>query len=65
MPVLQLTLYTFLHLLLEAVPLFLLGAVLGAALEAWLKPGWIEGWIGSGLTMNEKIKVERNPLFGD
>lgn len=38
----------FLQLLLEAVPLFLLGAVLGAALEAWLKPGWIEGWIGSG-----------------
>lgn len=41
-------LHTFLQLLLEAVPLFLLGAVLGAALEAWLKPGWIEGWIGSG-----------------
>lgn len=38
----------FLQLVLEAVPLFLLGAVLGAALEAWLKPGWIEGWIGSG-----------------
>jgi uncharacterized membrane protein YraQ (UPF0718 family) len=40
--------HTFLHLLLEAVPLFLLGAVLGAALEAWLKPGWVECWIGSG-----------------
>ena len=39
---------TFLHLLLEAVPLFLLGAVLGAALEAWLKPGWVERWIGGG-----------------
>jgi uncharacterized protein len=26
----------------------LLGAVLGAGLEAWLKPGWIERWIGSG-----------------
>jgi uncharacterized membrane protein YraQ (UPF0718 family) len=48
MDALQNTLHTFLHLLLEAVPLFLLGAVLGAALEAWLKPGWIEGWIGSG-----------------
>lgn len=48
MAVLQITLHTFLHLLLEAVPLFLLGAVLGAALEAWLKPGWIERWIGSG-----------------
>jgi uncharacterized membrane protein YraQ (UPF0718 family) len=48
MAVLQTTLHTFLHLLLEAVPLFLLGAVLGAGLEAWLKPGWIERWIGSG-----------------
>jgi uncharacterized protein len=48
MPVLEVTALIFLHLLLEAVPLFLLGAVLGAALEAWLKPGWIEGWIGSG-----------------
>jgi uncharacterized membrane protein YraQ (UPF0718 family) len=48
MAVLQLTLHTFLYLLLEAVPLFLLGAVLGAALETWLKPGWIERWIGSG-----------------
>jgi uncharacterized protein len=48
MEVLQNTLHTFLHLLLEAVPLFLLGAVLGAGLEAWLKPRWIEGWIGSG-----------------
>jgi uncharacterized membrane protein YraQ (UPF0718 family) len=41
-------LHTFLQLLAEAVPLFLLGAVLGTALEAWLKPGWIERWIGSG-----------------
>lgn len=48
MVVLQPTLHTFLHLLLEAVPLFILGAVLGAGLEAWLKPGWIERWIGSG-----------------
>jgi uncharacterized protein len=48
MAVLQNTLHTFLHLLLEAVPLFLLGAVLGAGLEAWLKPGWIERWVGSG-----------------
>lgn len=48
MDAVQIVLRTFLHLLLEAVPLFLLGAALGAALEAWLKPGWIEGWIGSG-----------------
>lgn len=48
MAVFQTTLHTFLHLLLEAVPLFLLGAALGAGLEAWLKPRWIEGWIGSG-----------------
>ena len=48
MDVLQITLNTFLHLLLEAVPLFLLGAALGAGLEAWLKPGWIERWVGSG-----------------
>jgi uncharacterized membrane protein YraQ (UPF0718 family) len=48
MDVLQSTLHTFLHLLLEAVPLFLLGAILGAALEAWLKPTWVERWIGNG-----------------
>jgi uncharacterized protein len=48
MAVLQITLHAFLHLLLEAAPLFLLGAVLGAGLEAWLKPGWIERWMGSG-----------------
>jgi uncharacterized membrane protein YraQ (UPF0718 family) len=45
---LQATFHTFLRLLFEAVPLFLLGAVLGAALEAWLKPGWVERWLGSG-----------------
>jgi uncharacterized membrane protein YraQ (UPF0718 family) len=38
----------FVQLLLEAVPLFLLGLVFGAALEAWLKPAWVERWIGSG-----------------
>lgn len=48
MAVLQITLHTFLHLLLEGVPLFLLGAVLGTGLEAWLKPAWVERWIGSG-----------------
>ena len=48
MIVVQQTLSTFLHLLIEAVPLFLLGAVLGAAIEAWLKPGWVEQWIGGG-----------------
>lgn len=39
---------SLLWLLAEAIPLFLLGAVLGAALEAWLKPGWVERWVGSG-----------------
>lgn len=48
MVVLQHALHTFWHLLLEAAPLFLLGAVLGAALEAWLKPGMVERWIGGG-----------------
>ena len=48
MDALQNVTHTFLHLLLEAVPLFLLGAVLGAGLEAWLKTGWVERWIGSG-----------------
>lgn len=48
MDVFQNTLHTFLDLLLEAVPLFLVGAILGAGLEAWLKPGWIERSIGSG-----------------
>lgn len=48
MAVLDNALNTFLHLLLEAVPLFLLGVVVGAGLEAWLKPGWVERWIGSG-----------------
>lgn len=44
----QQILTTFLHLLLEAVPLFLIGAALGAAVEAWVKPQWIERWIGGG-----------------
>jgi len=39
----------FWHLLMEAVPLFLLGAIIGAALEAWLKPEWITRWIGGGI----------------
>ncbi|HJT79865.1 MAG TPA: permease [Chthoniobacterales bacterium] len=48
MAILEQTLRTFWHLLIEAVPLFLLGAVLGAALEAWLKPEWVGRWIGGG-----------------
>lgn len=48
MDALQNVFHTFLHLLLEAVPLFLLGAVVGAGLEAWMKPGWVERWIGGG-----------------
>ena len=48
MNVLEQTLRTFLHLLVESVPLFLLGAIIGAALEAWLKPEWVTRWIGGG-----------------
>ena len=33
---------------MESVPLFLLGAIIGAALEAWLKPEWVTRWIGGG-----------------
>ena len=38
----------FLHLLAESVPLFLLGAAIGAALEVWLPRGWVERWLSSG-----------------
>ena len=48
MNVLEQTLRTFLHLLVESVPLFLLGAIIGAAVEAWLKPEWVTRWIGGG-----------------
>jgi uncharacterized membrane protein YraQ (UPF0718 family) len=39
---------TFLHLFGEATPLFLLGAAVGAAVEAWLRPEWVSRWMGSG-----------------
>jgi uncharacterized membrane protein YraQ (UPF0718 family) len=39
-------LQTFLHLLGESLPLFLLGGAIGAALEVWLKREWVERWIG-------------------
>jgi uncharacterized membrane protein YraQ (UPF0718 family) len=37
----------FLHLLREAAPWFLVGAVLGAAMQAFVKPAWVLRWIGS------------------
>ncbi len=37
--------HTFVQLLAESVPLFLLGATAGALLEVWLKPEWVERWI--------------------
>lgn len=37
----------FLDLLRDAVPWFLFGAILGTALEAFVKPGWILRWVGS------------------
>ena len=48
MNVLEQTFRTFLHLLAESIPLFLLGAIVGAALEAWLKPEWVTRWIDGG-----------------
>jgi hypothetical protein len=41
-------LHHFLHLLGEALPLFLLGAAAGAALEIWLPRGWVERWLAQG-----------------
>jgi uncharacterized membrane protein YraQ (UPF0718 family) len=38
----------FFHLLGEALPLFLLGAAVGAALEIWLPRGWVERWLAEG-----------------
>jgi uncharacterized membrane protein YraQ (UPF0718 family) len=38
-------LHTFWNLLREALPLFLLGAALGAAAEAWLEDRWVERWV--------------------
>lgn len=41
-------LHQFLHLLQESLPLFLLGAVLGAAIEVWMPRGWVERWLAKG-----------------
>src|SRR5690242_8745394 len=41
-------LHTFLKLLADAAPLFLLGAGLGAAAEVWLEGRWVERWVGGG-----------------
>ena len=40
--------HTFWKLLSDALPLFLLGAALGAAAEAWLEGRWVERWVGGG-----------------
>lgn len=45
---LNLFLHHFFHLLGESLPLFLVGAVLGAALEIWLPRIWIERWLSGG-----------------
>ena len=44
----MIVLHTFLQLLGEALPLFLIGAILGAALEVWLPVRWIENWLSGG-----------------
>jgi uncharacterized protein len=38
----------FLHLLGESLPLFLLGAAIGAAVEVWMPSGWVERWLARG-----------------
>jgi uncharacterized membrane protein YraQ (UPF0718 family) len=37
--------HTFVKLLAESLPLFLIGAAIGALLEVWLKPEWVERWM--------------------
>lgn len=44
----SLFLHHFLHLLAESLPLFLLGAAIGAALEIWLPRDWVERWLSGG-----------------
>jgi hypothetical protein len=39
--------YSFWHLLVEAAPWFFGGALLGAAMQAFLKPRWVMPWVGS------------------
>ncbi len=38
----------FLHLLGESLPLFLLGAALGSALEIWMPRPWVDRWLAGG-----------------
>lgn len=38
---------SFWHLLVEAAPWFFGGALLGAAMQAFLRPGWVTPWVGS------------------
>lgn len=41
---------SFLHLLRDAGPWFVVGALLGAAMQAFLKPAWVLRWLGSQRT---------------
>lgn len=38
----------FIHLLSDSLPLLLLGAAIGAAIEEWMPQGWIERWLAGG-----------------
>ncbi len=38
----------FLHPLGESLPLFLLGAAIGATVEVWMPSGWVERWLARG-----------------
>ena len=44
----HLFLHHLLHLLSESLPLFLLGAAIGSALEVWMPRGWVERWLSGG-----------------
>jgi len=41
-------LHHFLHLLRDSLPLFVLGAAIGAAIEVWLPRAWVERWLSGG-----------------
>lgn len=41
-------LHHFLHLLGDSLPLFVLGAAIGAAIEVWLPRSWVEHWLSGG-----------------
>jgi uncharacterized protein len=38
----------FLHLLGESLPLFILGAAVGSALEIWMHRAWVDRWLAGG-----------------